>query len=195
MKEISPLKNIEKNGLFGNYQNKDEDKLITINEVTNIKIYQIVKFKSSSIDSTSISIDDQILPINPNSVSGNKITRILWNAPNTWLIISSDKDISKKITDVCSEIDFAITNLSHSRAIVQIQGERALDVIKKGSPLNLNNFKKNDCRTSVYHGITFTIDMVEDTQIILNLMANRSFSESFYHAITDSALEYGYKKI
>ena len=195
MKEISPLKNIEKNGLFGNYQNKDEDKLITINEVTNIKIYQIVKFKSSSIDSTSISIDDQILPINPNSVSGNKITRILWNAPNTWLIISSDKDISKKITDVCSEIDFAIINLSHSRAIVQIQGERALDVIKKGSPLNLNNFKKNDCRTSVYHGITLTIDMVEDTQIILNLMANRSFSESFYHAITDSALEYGYKKI
>jgi sarcosine oxidase subunit gamma len=195
MKEISPLKNIEKNGLFGNYQNKDEDKLITINEVANIKIYQLVKFKSSSIESTSINIDDQILPINPNSVSGNKITRILWNAPNTWLIISSDKDISKKITDVCSEIDFAITNLSHSRAIVQIQGERALDVIKKGSPLNLNNFKKNDCRTSVYHGITFTIDMVEDTQIILNLMANRSFSESFYHAITDSALEYGYKKI
>lgn len=195
MKEISPLNNIEENGLFGNYQNKDEDKLITINEVTNIKIYQLVKFKSSSIESTSISIDDQILPINPNSVSGNKITRILWNAPNTWLIISSDKDISKKITDVCSEIDFAITNLSHSRAIVQIQGERALDVIKKGSPLNLNNFKKNDCRTSVYHGITFTIDMVEDTQIILNLIANRSFSESFYHAITDSALEYGYKKI
>ena len=195
MKEISPLKNIEKNGLFGNYQNKDEDKLITINEVTNIKIYQLVKFKSSSVDSASISIDDQILPINPNSVSGNKITRILWNAPNTWLIISSDRDISKKITDVCSEIDFAITNLSHSRAIVQLQGERALDVIKKGSPLNLNNFKKNDCRTSVYHGITFTIDMVEDTQIILNLIANRSFSESFYHAITDSALEYGYKKI
>ena len=195
MKEISPLKNIEKNGLFGNYQNKDEDKLITINEVTNIKIYQLVKFKSSSIESTSINIDDQILPINPNSVSGNKITRILWNAPNTWLIISSDRDISKKITDVCSEIDFAITNLSHSRAIVQLQGERALDVIKKGSPLNLNNFKKNDCRTSVYHGITFTIDMVEDTQIILNLIANRSFSESFYHAITDSALEYGYKKI
>ena len=195
MKEISPLKNIEKNGLFGNYQNKGEDKLIIINEVTNIKIYQLVKFKSSSIESTSISIDDQILPINPNSVSGNKITRILWNAPNTWLIISSYRDISKKITDVCSEIDFAITNLSHSRAIVQIQGGRALDVIKKGSPLNLNNFKKNDCRTSVYHGITFTIDMVEDTQIILNLIANRSFSESFYHAITDSALEYGYKKI
>lgn len=195
MKEISPLSNIEKNGLFGNYQNKGEDKLIIINEVTNIKVYQLVKFKSSSLESTSISIDDQILPISPNSMNGNKITRILWNAPNTWLIISSDRDISKKITDNCSENDFAITNLSHSKVVLQIQGEQALDVIKKGSPLNLNNFKKNDCRTSVYHGITFTIDMVKDTQIVLNLMANRSFSESFYHAITDSALEYGYKKI
>ena len=60
MKEISPLSNIEKNGLFGNYQNKGEDKLIIINEVTNIKVYQLVKFKSSSLESTSISIDDQI---------------------------------------------------------------------------------------------------------------------------------------
>ena len=195
MKEISPLSNIKKNGLFGNYQNKGEDKLIIISEVTNIKVYQLVKFKSSSLESTSISIDDQILPISPNSVNGNKVTRILWNAPNTWLIISSDKDISKKIADNCSENDFAVTNLSHSKVVLQIQGEQALDVIKKGSPLNLNNFTKNDCRTSVYHGITFIIDMVEDTQIILNLMANRSFSESFYHAITDSALEYGYKKI
>ena len=69
MKEISPLNNIEENGLFGNYQNKDEHKLITINEVSNIKVYKLVKFKSSSIESTSISIDDQILPINPNEIS------------------------------------------------------------------------------------------------------------------------------
>jgi sarcosine oxidase subunit gamma len=137
MKEISPLSNIEKNGLFGNHQNKGEDKLIIINEVTNIKVYQLVKFKSSSLESASISIDDQILPISPNSVNGNKVTRILWNAPNTWLIISSDRDISKKITDNCSENDFAITNLSHSKVVLQIQGEQALDVIKKGSPLNL----------------------------------------------------------
>ena len=102
MKEISPLSNIEKNGLFGNYQNKGEDKIIIINEVSNIKVYQLVKFKSCSLESTSISIDDQILPISPNSVNGNKVTRILWHAPNTWLIISSDRDISKKITDNCS---------------------------------------------------------------------------------------------
>jgi len=37
--------------------------------------------------------------------------------------------------------------------------------------------------------------MIEDLPQTFNLMANRSFSESFYHAITDSALEYGYKKI
>ena len=63
--------------------------------------------------------------ISPNSVSGNAITRILWNAPNTWLIISSDNNINKKILANCSENDFAITDLSHSRIILQIRGEKA----------------------------------------------------------------------
>ena len=195
MSEIPPLNNFENNGLYGNYQNKKENELIVINEITNIKIYQLVKFKSGSLESTSIKIDDQVLPTITNSVNGNTITRILWNAPNTWLIISTDKNINKKITAVCSENDFAITDLSHSRIILQIKGAQVLNVIKKGSPLNLNEFQKNECRTSVYHGITFTIDMIEDLPQTFNLMANRSFSESFYHAITDSALEYGYKKI
>ena len=195
MNEVSSQNNFEKNGLYGNYQNKKESDLIVINEITNINIYQLVKFKSGSLEATSIKIDDQILPVSQNSVSGNAITRILWSAPNTWLIISSDNNINKKILASCSENDFALTDLSHSRIILQIRGEKALNVIKKGSPLNLNEFQKNCCRTSVYHGITFTIDMVEDAPQTLNLMANRSFSESFYHAITDSALEYGYKKI
>ena len=59
----------------------------------------------------------------------------------------------------------------------------------------LNNFKKNNCASSVYHGMTISIDMIDDNPIKFNLMALRSFSESFYHAITDSALEYGYQNL
>jgi len=45
---------------------------------------------------------------------------------------------------------------------------------------------------SVYHGITISVDMIDDSPLTFNLMALRSFSESFHHAITDAALEYGY---
>ena len=92
MNEVSSLNNFEKNGLYGNHQNKNESDLIVINEITNINIYQLVKFKSGSLEATSIIIDGQILPVSQNSVSGNAITRILWSAPNTWLVISSDNN-------------------------------------------------------------------------------------------------------
>ena len=35
--------------------------------------------------------------------------------------------------------------------------------------------------------------MIDDDPAKFNLMALRSFSESFYHAVTDSALENGYQ--
>ena len=58
--------------------------------------------------------------------------------------------------------------------------------------INFNEFKKNNCVNSVYHGITISVDMIDDSPLTFNLMALRSFSESFHHAITDAALEYGY---
>ncbi len=45
---------------------------------------------------------------------------------------------------------------------------------------------------SVYHGITISVDMIDDSPLTYNLMALRSFGESFHHSITDAALEYGY---
>jgi sarcosine oxidase subunit gamma len=76
---------------------------------------------------------------------------------------------------------------------IQIEGKNAFDVIKKGCPLNLNNFKTNMCANTVFNGVTITIDLLDEDKNIFNLMAYRSFADSFYHTITDASLEYGYK--
>ena len=121
------------------------------------------------------------------------LTLMAWQ--NIWIIISENKNISHEIEKQCPGSDFAITDLSHSRAIIEVRGNDALNVIKKGSPLNLNNFVKNNCANSVYHGITISVDMIDDDPITLNIMASRSFAGSFYHAITDASLEFGFKTI
>lgn len=195
MIKTSPLSNSHELGIHGNCKNKDQAKLLAIREITNIKIYQLAKFKKSNFDINNFSLDSYKLPTEAGLSTGNENLRIQWQAPNVWMILSHNKNIIQEIERQCEDDDFAITDLSHSRAILEVKGEDALNIIKKGSPLNLNNFRKNNCANSVYHGITVSIDMINDDPITLNIMALRSFAGSFHHAITDASLEFGFNAI
>ena len=69
---------------------------------------------------------------------------------------------------------------------------QAKEILKKGSPINFNEFKINQCAGTVFHGISIIIDSISDDPYTFNILTLRSFGESFYHHITDSALEFGY---
>jgi len=68
----------------------------------------------------------------------------------------------------------------------------AKDILKKGCPLNFNEFENNNCAGTVFHGINIVVDFVGNNPDTFNLLTLRSFGESFYHHITDAALEFGY---
>tara|TARA_B100000029_G_C17520830_1_gene939799 strand:+ start:466 stop:1053 length:588 start_codon:yes stop_codon:yes gene_type:complete len=192
MTAISPLESIHKKGLFGDHEKKDENELLQIAEVKDLTIVQIVKFKKAKVEIKNIKIDNLNLPENNSKVFFNNQTRILWNAPKTWLIISNKKNIIDDINKNCTGENFGVTDISHSRAAIQIKGFNSRDVLKKGCPLNINEFEKNKCAGSVFHGITILVDCINDKPDTFNIFVLRSFGESFYHHITDAALEYGY---
>ena len=125
-------------------------------------------------------------------ISSSKETRILWSAPSTWLIISRKEKIIKTVKEKCDSDNFAITDISHSRAVIQIKGFQAKDLLKKGCPLNFNEFENNNCAGTVFHGINIIVDFTDKNPDTFNLLTLRSFGESFYHHITDAALEFGY---
>ena len=108
---------------------------------------------------------------------------------------STKKNLLTTIKQSLKEMDFAVTDLSHSRAIIELDGENSIEVLKKGCPFNFNELKKNNCVNSVFHGITITVDMIDDDPNKIRLFALRSFGESLYHSITDASLEFGYKAI
>ena len=101
----------------------------------------------------------------------------------------------KDIQKVFDESNFAVTDLSHSRAIIEIEGLQTKEVLKKGCPFNFNTLKKNNSINSSYNGIAFTVDMLNDNPEKVRLFALRSFGESLYHSITDASLEFGYKAL
>ena len=195
MTSLSALNHIHKTGIFGNHENKNEENLLKVSEIKNLLIVQIVQYKSSTIQFENIDIDSLKLKNEPLSVVSNSNTRILWNGPKNWLLVSAKKDLIKNISEVFKETDFAVTDLSHSRAIIELEGTEAKEVLKKGCPFNFNILQKNNSVNSTYNGIAFTVDMLDDNPNKIRLFALRSFGESLYDSITDSCLEYGYKNL
>ena len=195
MSLISALANVHSEGQFGDYEGKNENDLLKISEIKNLLIVQIVQYKNSTISTESIDIDGLKLKEEPLSVSNNNDTRILWNGPKNWLLVSNKKDLLTNILQNFKETDFAITDLSHSKAIIEIEGQEVKEVLKKGCPFNFNILEKNKSINSTYNGIAFTVDMIDDNPDKVRLFALRSFGESLYHSITDTSLEFGYKSL
>ena len=195
MSSISALANVHSSGQFGDHEGKNENNLLKISEIKNLLIVQIVQYKSSTISIKSIDINGLKLKDEPLIVSNNNDIRILWNGPKNWLLVSTKKDLLKNIYQNFQETDFAVTDLSHSKAIIELEGQDAKEVLKKGCPFNFNSLQKNNSINSTYNGIAFTVDMLDDNPNKLRLFALRSFGESFYHSITDASLEFGFKSL
>ena len=195
MSLMSALVNVHSIGQFGDYEGKNENDLLKISEIKNLLIVQIVQYKNSIVSFESFDIDGLKLKNEPLSVSNNTDTRILWNGPKNWLLVSTKKDLLKNILQNFQETDFAITDLSHSRAIIEIEGKEAKEVLKKGCPFNFNSLEKNNSINSTYNGIAFTVDILDRNPNKVRLFVLRSFGESLYHSITDASLEFGFHSI
>ena len=195
MTSVSALENVHLKGLFGDHEDKNEKDLLKISENKNLLIVQIAQYKNSLASIESKKIDNLSLKNEALNISSNNETRILWNGPNNWLLVSNKKDLLKEIIGKFDENNFAVTNLSHSRAIIELDGKNAKEVLKKGCPYNFNELKKDNCLNSTFNGMSVTIDMLSDNPSKIRIFTLRSFGESLYHSITDGCLEFGYKNI
>ena len=129
MTVISALQNVHVEGLFGNFENKSENELLKIKELKNLLIVQVVQYKNSSIKIDDINFNNLKFVNQSQTVVSNENIRVLWNSPNNWLLISNKKELLKEIYSTFNENDFAVTDLSHSKATIELEGPFVKEVL------------------------------------------------------------------
>ena len=194
MTNTSPLNFVHKVGKFGDNDKKNQNNILKVSEINGLLIFQISQYKNSSFDVSKIRLDGLSFPSSLKSTS-NSNTRILWIGPNNWFVFSSVLELLEKEKNQFNEADFAITDISHSRAIIELEGNLVNDVLKKGCPLDIDSLKDGDCANSVYNGINITIDFISESPKKVRILGLRSYGESLHHSITDACLEFGYNAI
>ncbi len=154
--------------------------MIVINSVENSNIIHIAALKNAA--STLPTIEGLALPDKTSEITFNDTTRILWQAPNQWLIVSQTV-LNLNLGDY-----FAVNDVSHGRVVIDIEGDKIQHVIKKGCPANINNLQLNQCLNSVFKGMNFTLDFISNQRF--RLLVASSFSEFFIQEIIHAANEY-----
>lgn len=132
------------------------------------------------------------LPDTPQRVEGKDIA-FIWAGPDQWIAIAEreqNRDIEVELKPLLDGLS-SVVDQSDARAVVQISGPRARNVLAKGVPIDLHPraFKANNVAiTHASHiGIIFwQIDDAPTYQIAMF----RSFADSFAHWLLESSAEF-----
>ena len=132
------------------------------------------------------------LPTTPRAV-GTDSVQVLWAGPEQWLVTAEDhydgaaeKFVARLATE-CMLLD-----QSDGRAMVEVAGPRARACLAKGLAIDLHprSFRAGDVALTLASEISAHVWQVDDRPTY-RIIISRSFAESFWHWLTESAGEYG----
>ena len=134
------------------------------------------------------------LPTEVNTFVITAKLTVLWYGPNEWLIVTpqgSETALIATLREALQGQFFAVTDLSGGNTVLNISGSHAIDLLKKGCPLDLHSsaFAVGQCAQTVLAKAGMTIlNMPEPAGF--KLIVRRSFSDYLGVWLIDAAGEF-----
>ena len=122
---------------------------------------------------------------------------LLWNGPGKWLAVSSTQlpaEFLKRLRRIFDGTDATVTDLSHARTVIRVNGGHACDVLSKGCPADLEALCTGDSIATLM-GTLSSVVHCRETGEEMDVYVFRSFGQSFWEWITDASLEFGYEAL
>lgn len=135
-------------------------------------------------------------PREANTVASSGARRILWLGPDEWLAVcGGEEDAFTVVEEMESALDgkhALVSDVSHSRLIFALEGERARDVLLKGCSVDLDPvaFTAGQCAQTALARAHMLLHQVSETPCY-HLYAHRSFADYVFSWLRDAAQEYG----
>jgi sarcosine oxidase subunit gamma len=131
------------------------------------------------------------LPAKPQLARGRSVS-FLWAGHNQWLAMADRRD------DLCSTLKrelgplASLSDQSDARVILELSGTAARQTLAKLMPIDLHPraFQPNDTALTLFGHVAGQITQIDDTPVY-ELMAPRSFAESFAHDLLAATAEFG----
>ncbi len=133
------------------------------------------------------------VPVTPGQANVSPEGTLMVIAPGRYLLVSDSGDITRSLSENIAVEIGVLTDLSHARAGIRISGRNAADVLLKGVAIDLDirSFPSGSVAQSSFHHVGLTLHRKDETTF--DLFVFRGFAVSFWKALTDAALEYGYE--
>jgi sarcosine oxidase subunit gamma len=134
------------------------------------------------------------LPLQPNRVASMRELRTLWLGPDEWLVTAPEgaaPELMVRLARALTGRHATVTDLSTSRAAIEIVGPRARDLLAKGCGLDLHPraFGPGDCAQTLFARLPVIIDQITAAPVY-RLFVRRSTARWLADWLIDAADEF-----
>lgn len=133
------------------------------------------------------------LPTEPNTMVRGSDCTVFWLGPNEWLIHSEEdaqRALEARLRETLKDLHTAIVDVSDYYVVMRLSGEKILEVLGKGTPLDLHprTFLTGRCVQTRFGHSTVLLHKVDDDTV--DLQVRWSFAEYVWSYIVEGTREY-----
>lgn len=170
----------------------DGDAGLVLGEVRSVSLVQVQCWPGSRVQAErALEKATGLTPVGLNHVATDAQNILMTLGPGRWMLQSMQDDLFAHLDDTLPARHLTVTDLSHARSVLAVEGRDAARVLNIGLPIDLHPsaFPPGRVAQSLIHHVDVTVRCVAEGRFEVSCM--RSFGQALFDTLADAGAPYG----